>query len=736
MKRYKPKLNLFFDPPIKTVKEMELFLGTLNAVYPGLEWTSSGLFDEVLPVMNFNPLEDSSTVTGELPWTGEENEHDPIWFLTIGFFPDKPNKLTYTDGDEDSSLSNHEDYGYTWEDGRLWMNHRLPSSDELFDQLNENFQITDNMDLVGLNFTLGNASVIYKVLEKCYNPTFVTNEVEEIGWLVEWPNPLGYISPHGENLRACIGVNQMKRNFELGYYVPTNLPNVDDVFNQLSENTLPYDEPLKVGDKVSLSSESSYFGDGDENPSSEDLIGTIIEINHRNTLPIDVEWEERGWKYYNSYRESDLIFRGNRYNYDETSNLFNQLDESVEDDDLDWVKNIIDEMPWVTENSTNYDETSGLFDSLNEGYWEERYKSKRYTQKFEPGDRVIMNGNVGGKNFTNELGTVLKYKFTGGGAGHPHRVYLILFDTWNDKERNFLMSPVQADQNREFIDSRCREGSCWYTTSDNLEPAPDSSELFDSLNESDDNWFDDVLEPYSSMEVEEGEWEVIRQGHMYPGNITLLYYFNISNIRDRIDAVALENGIDKSEYDLSTEDGIEEYTNRIERATGYRVYDMVVSQDVIGDRYVGDRLYDGDICLKFKGEWSHETHWAKEPVYHMMRLRDNAHFVIGKSGVRRKEFSNLNEAVKKVVPKVGDVLVCHTPVVMEYNGKVEALKDKVYTIKDVLHPTHPAGWVLIKNESGQSHAFNIGGKDGFKNWFTLIPKENYDSVVDVNFWDI
>ena len=48
-----------------------------------------------------------------------------------------------------------------------------------------------------------------------------------------------------------------------------------------------------------------------------------------------------------------------------------------------------------------------------------------------------MNGNVGGKNFTNELGTVLKYKFTGGGAGHPHRVYLILFDTWNDKERNF-----------------------------------------------------------------------------------------------------------------------------------------------------------------------------------------------------------------------------------------------------------------------------------------------------------
>lgn len=118
-------------------------------------------------------------------------------------------------------------------------------------------------------------------------------------------------------------------------------------------------------------------------------------------------------------------------------------------------------------------------DKLNEAMGD--YKSKMYTQKFEPGDRVIMNGSVGGKTFSNELGTILKYKWTGGGTGHPHRVYLILFDTWNDKKNNFLMSPVQADQNRDFIDTRCREGSCWYSVSDNLEPAPDSSELFRDL---------------------------------------------------------------------------------------------------------------------------------------------------------------------------------------------------------------------------------------------------------------
>lgn len=131
---------------------------------------------------------------------------------------------------------------------------------------------------------------------------------------------------------------------------------------------------------------------------------------------------------------------------------------------------------------------------LNEGYWEDLYNSKRYTQKFEIGDRVIMNGSVGGKTLTNELGTVLKFKNTGGGTGHPHRVYLILFDNWSDKKHNFLMSPVQADQNREFTDHRCGDGRCWYTTSDNLEPAPDSSEIFNQLDESETDLGDGMPE--------------------------------------------------------------------------------------------------------------------------------------------------------------------------------------------------------------------------------------------------
>ena len=128
--------------------------------------------------------------------------------------------------------------------------------------------------------------------------------------------------------------------------------------------------------------------------------------------------------------------------------------------------------------------------NLNEGW--AFLETKRYTQKFDIGDRVVMNGTVGGKSVINKLGTVLKYKLTGGGTGHPHRVYLILFDDWNSKERNFLMSPVQADQNREFIDPRCSEGSCWYTTSDNLEPAPDSNDMFDSLNESEEIDYENV----------------------------------------------------------------------------------------------------------------------------------------------------------------------------------------------------------------------------------------------------
>lgn len=192
----------------------------------------------------------------------------------------------------------------------------------------------------------------------------------------------------------------------------------------------------------------------------------IIEEN-----PEDFEYEPIQYLTIGFFRESP-----NKLTY--TSGPYDDLEYS---DSEHYGYNWVDGYEWLKNNHTDFDVTSDLFDSLNEGW--AYLESKRYTQKFNIGDRVIMNGTVGTKSLNNELGTVLKYKLTGGGTGHPHRVYLILFDNWNEKKGNFLMFPFQADQNREFVDPRCGDGGCWYTTSDNLEPAPDSSELFDGLNE-------------------------------------------------------------------------------------------------------------------------------------------------------------------------------------------------------------------------------------------------------------
>jgi hypothetical protein len=245
--------------------------------------------------------------------------------------------------------------------------------------------------------------------------------------------------------------------------------------------------------------------------------------------------------------------------------------------------------------------------NLNEGYWDDLYKSKRYTQKFGIGDRVIMNGSVGGKTLTNELGTVLKFKNTGGGTGHPHRVYLILFDNWSDTKMNFLMSSVQADQNRDFTDHRCGEGRCWYSTSDYLEPAPDSNEMFDTLNESEDlDWTNDIVDSNSNFEPQGGEWVVVDTGQHYPWNPDMWQYFEIPGFNECLE--------------------------------GETSYGMVnANRECIDDLYARGILVHprrDDICYVNKKVWTKVTTFSKKlPVYHCIRKSDGGHFLVTSKGV-------------------------------------------------------------------------------------------------------
>lgn len=277
--------------------------------------------------------------------------------------------------------------------------------------------------------------------------------------------------------------------------------------------------------------------------------------------------------------------------------------------------------------------------------------------------------------------------------GYPNRGVVVT--VFGDNEYSEVLVKIDGFNGHYGDDSEeCINSDCWYHDCNDLVLDYDydkTSKLF----ESEDNWWEDVIKDYHNLDVEEGEWKVVDEGQHYPGNITLFYYFNISNIRDKIDKVALDNGIVKSDYDLTTEEGIEEYTNRIERVTGWSVYSQTVPKDIIGDRYDGDGLENGDICLKFKGEWNHKTHWSREPVYHMMRLKDKAHFVIGKSGVKRKEPKRVNESKEldwfddiKPPVEIGDVfyIVDASPHSMEKKSKGYKPKNVRYiiTIADII----------------------------------------------------
>ena len=81
-----------------------------------------------------------------------------------------------------------------------------------------------------------------------------------------------------------------------------------------------------------------------------------------------------------------------------------------------------------------------------------------------------------------------------------------------------------------------------------------------------------------------------------------------------------------------------------------------------------------------------------------------------------EKYRILNENYKdNDTPEVGDNLVCHKSVVMQYSGEVEATEGKLYEIILVTHDR-----LAIINNSNHEHFFSIKkGDDSFyKKWFS------------------
>ena len=131
---YQPKLNLRFDEPIYDADELDKILQVLAVVYPGLTWLGVTMDDIGLPITNHNVIRDQEH--------GDEDfYYDPIYYLTIGFFSGKWDKLTYTSGiDRDISYADDEHHNFKWVDGYKWVRDNqinYDETDDMFQQLNE-----------------------------------------------------------------------------------------------------------------------------------------------------------------------------------------------------------------------------------------------------------------------------------------------------------------------------------------------------------------------------------------------------------------------------------------------------------------------------------------------------------------------------------------------------------------------------------------------------------------------
>jgi len=81
-------------------------------------------------------------------------------------------------------------------------------------------------------------------------------------------------------------------------------------------------------------------------------------------------------------------------------------------------------------------------------------------------------------------------------------------------------------------------------------------------------------------------------------------------------------------------------------------------------------------------------------------------------------------------PQTGDYLLCHTDLVMERDGVVEATKGESYVIISTDYT-----YITIKDNSGDRHDFEKRGSQSYREWFTWVPKEYMEKVFKTDFFD-
>lgn len=369
-KEYKPKLNLSFDPPIMDGEEFHRIMIAIEARYPKVRWIGGNLDEKPTA---WNPFKMVGTATTK------ETEENGVHLIIVGNDESEKNELSYSCGDYKTN--------YETKDGWKWYNKKgYVDTESIFDSLNESESNTiPNITFSfeppieepeELKMVLYVLNTIYPGLEWVNSESVLTYDIyNEVFHDTsgphgdKWPDVVGGLSighfeenPNQLSWSSYADPSEHKNLVDGWKFVEEHSIDTESIFNQLNESTRQPKLNLRFEDGISDANELdkvlkvleivypglTWLGN--------DPVGThnvIRNSNEEDFLYDPIYYLTIG---YFSYAPDKLTY---------TSGPDDDIDLADEEQhNYNWVEG----WQWVRDNEINYDETTDIFNQLNESY--------------------------------------------------------------------------------------------------------------------------------------------------------------------------------------------------------------------------------------------------------------------------------------------------------------------------------------------------------------------------------
>lgn len=251
---YQPKLYLRFDKPIQNdkigIEQLNKILRLIEIVYPEVSWW------------------DGTSPSGWNPFTGENDDiPDIVKSLTIGYWPDGPNKLTY-------GIWDTNDYNYSNAiDGWAWFNNFNFDADEtstMFEPIDESIKRDWTID--DLKFLHDDKVLFYEIGSDgnaIKHPDIMGDDMGDILYIgiQDGRYTVCYKLEGGEDIKGieeCLmsSENSILKWLNDGTLQPTHKFinfDIDDMLQPINESNRKKDDIFRIGDYVIVN--GYYSGD-------------------------------------------------------------------------------------------------------------------------------------------------------------------------------------------------------------------------------------------------------------------------------------------------------------------------------------------------------------------------------------------------------------------------------------------------------------------------------------------